>query len=95
MVIRKMFLFICPEHGNAIGDSISASRRGSSVKEVSTMDYYQVPLGFGMALARNFNAMNAYSAMTDEQKKAVLDRAHKARSEQEMSQIVNSLVHIR
>ena len=59
------------------------------------MDYYQVPLGFGMALARNFNAMNAYSAMTDEQKRAVLDRAHKARSEKEMSQIVNSLVHTR
>ena len=55
------------------------------------MDFYQVPLGFGMALARNFNAMNAYSAMTEEQKKAVLERAHKARSEKEMSTIVESL----
>ena len=55
------------------------------------MDYYQVPLGFGMALARNFNAMNAYSAMTDDQKKAVLERAHNARSEKEMSGIVDSL----
>ena len=42
------------------------------------MDYYQVPLGFGMALARNFNAMNAYSAMTDDQKRAVLERAQNA-----------------
>ena len=33
------------------------------------MDFYKVPLGFGMALARNFPALNAYSAMTDEQKK--------------------------
>lgn len=56
------------------------------------MDYYQVPLGFGMALARNFNAMNAYSAMTDDQKRAVLERAHNARSEKEMSGIVDSLV---
>lgn len=55
------------------------------------MDFYKVPLGFGMALTRNFNAMNVYSAMTDEQKKAVLERAGNARSEQEMSQIVNSL----
>ena len=55
------------------------------------MDYYQVPLGFGMALARNFNAMNAYSAMTDDQKRAVLERAHNARSEKEMSGIVGSL----
>ena len=55
------------------------------------MDYYQVPVGFGMALARNFNAMNAYSAMTDDQKRAVLERAHNARSEKEMSGIVDSL----
>lgn len=55
------------------------------------MDYYQVPLGFGMALARNFNAMNAYSAMTDDQKRAVLERARNARSEKEMSGIVDSL----
>ena len=55
------------------------------------MDFYQVPLGFGMALTRNFNAMNAYSSMTEEQKKAALERAHKARSEKEMSTIVESL----
>lgn len=55
------------------------------------MDFYQVPLGFGMALTRNFNAMNVYSAMTEEQKKAVLERAHNARSEKEMNQIVDSL----
>ena len=29
--------------------------------------------------------------MTDEQKKAILDKAHNAKSEQEMNQIVNSL----
>ncbi len=58
------------------------------------MDFYKVPLGFGMALAMNFNAMNAYAAMSDEQKKVLLDKAHNAKSEQEMHQIVNSiLVH--
>lgn len=56
------------------------------------MDFSQVPLVFGMALARNFNAMNAYSAMTDDQKKVILARAHNARSEKEMSEIVNSLI---
>lgn len=55
------------------------------------MDFNQVPLGFGMALARNFNAMNAYSAMTDDQKRAILNRARNARSQQEMSRIVDSL----
>ena len=56
------------------------------------MDFYKVPLGFGMALAMNANALNAYSAMTEAQKQAILDKAHNARSEQEMHQIVNSLI---
>ena len=56
------------------------------------MDYYKVPIGFGMALAMNPNALNAYSAMTDNQKQAIPDKAHNARSEQEMHQIVSSIV---
>ncbi len=55
------------------------------------MDFYKVPIGFGMALAMNFPAMNAYSAMTDAQKKAILDKAHNAKSEKEMHEIVNSI----
>jgi uncharacterized protein YdeI (YjbR/CyaY-like superfamily) len=55
------------------------------------MDYYQVPIGFGMALARNPKALNAYSAMTEDQKQAIISQAHNARSEQEMSRIVNGI----
>ncbi len=55
------------------------------------MDFYKVPMGFGMALSMNFPAMNAYSAMTDEQKKAILEKARNAASEEEMHQLVNSL----
>ena len=32
------------------------------------MDFYKVPIGFGMALAMNPPALNAYSAMTEDQK---------------------------
>ena len=56
------------------------------------MDFYKVPLGFGMALAMNANALNAYSAMTEQQQQAILEKASHAHSEQEMHQIVNSLV---
>lgn len=56
------------------------------------MDFYKVPIGFGMALAMNQPAMNAYAAMTQEQKQAILNKAHNARSEKEMHQIVDSLV---
>jgi len=55
------------------------------------MDFYKVPIGFGMALAMNEPAMSAYAAMTDQQKQSVLDKAHKARSEQEMHRIVDSI----
>ena len=55
------------------------------------MDFYKVPIGFGMALAQNFDAMAAYAAMTDDQKQAILNKAHNARSEKEMDQIVTSI----
>lgn len=55
------------------------------------MDFYKVPIGFGMALAMNPNAMNAYSAMTEQQKQDILSKAHNARSEREMHELVNSL----
>ncbi len=57
------------------------------------MDFYKVPIGFGMALAVNEPAMNAYSKMTEEQKQAILNRAHNVRSEREMHDLVNSLAH--
>ena len=55
------------------------------------MDFYKVPIGFGMALAVNEPAMNAYSAMTEDQKQAILNKAHNVRSEREMHDLVNSL----
>lgn len=55
------------------------------------MDFYKVPIGFGMALAMNPPALNAYSAMTEGQKQEILNRAHNARSEKEMHDIVNSI----
>lgn len=55
------------------------------------MDFYKVPIGFGMALAMNPNALNVYSAMSEDQKQAILNKAHHARSEQEMHSIVESL----
>ena len=52
------------------------------------MEQDKVPIGFGMALAMDYTAMEAYAAMTEEQKKKVLDRARNARSEEEMRQII-------
>lgn len=59
------------------------------------MDFYKVPIGFGLALSMNPPALNAYSGMTEEQKQAILNKAHNARSEKEMHDIVNSLPTIK
>lgn len=55
------------------------------------MDFYKVPIGFGMALAMNQPAMRAYAAMTEAQKQDVLSRAHNVRSERQMQELVASL----
>lgn len=57
------------------------------------MDFYKVPIGFGMALAMNQPAMNAYAAMTEQQKQTVLNKAHNVRSEKEMHDLVASLAN--
>ena len=57
------------------------------------MDFYKVPIGFGLALAVNEPAMNAYSKMTESQKQEIINKAHNVRSEKEMHDIVNSLAN--
>lgn len=55
------------------------------------MDFYKVPIGFGMELAMNATAMAAYATLTEAEKQDILNRARHARSEKEMRQIVNSI----
>lgn len=59
------------------------------------MDFAEVPIGFGMVLAQNEEAVNAYAMMTKEQKNEILRKAHNARSETEMNRIVNDIVENR
>jgi len=55
------------------------------------MDFGNVPLGFGFALIQNKKAMAAYAAMSENHKQTVLDRAHDARSKQEMNQLISGI----
>ena len=57
------------------------------------MDFYKVPIGFGMALAMNQPAMDAYAAMTEQQKQTVINKAHNVHSEKEMHNLVASLAN--
>ncbi len=51
----------------------------------------EMPLGFGMALAQNEAAMQAFSSLSAEQKKDCLAKAKKVSSKDEMTALVDSL----
>ena len=57
------------------------------------MDFYKIPIGFGLALAANAAAMNRYAQLSDSEKQQILDKAHHARSEKEMYALVASLAN--
>lgn len=57
------------------------------------MDFYKVPIGFGLALSQNTAAMNRYAHLTEEQKQEILNKAHNAHSEKEMYSLVASLAN--
>ena len=57
------------------------------------MDFYKVPIGFGLALSANTAAMNHYAQMTESQKQEILNKAHNIRSEKEMYSLVASLAN--
>ena len=59
------------------------------------MDFRQMPIGFAMALAQNAAAMAAYAELSREAQRAVLTRAHNARSEREMDAIVSGIANER
>ena len=57
------------------------------------MNFYEVPIGFGLALSSNTAAMNRYAHLSEDQKKDILDKAHNVRSEEEMYSLVASLAN--
>lgn len=57
------------------------------------MDFYKVPIGFGLALSQNTAAMNRYAHLSEEQKQHMLNKAHNVRCEKEMYALVASLAN--
>lgn len=57
------------------------------------MDFYQVPIGFGLALSGNTAAMNRYAHLSESQKQDILNKAHNVHSEEEMYSLVASLAN--
>lgn len=57
------------------------------------MDFYNIPIGFGLALSANTAAMNRYAHLSDSKRKDILNKAHNVRSEKEMYTLVASLAN--
>lgn len=55
------------------------------------MNNFELPLGFGMALAQNERAMAKFESLSEAEKRAVVEKTHSIRSKSEMSSFVNSL----
>ena len=50
-----------------------------------------MPIGFGLSLAANQKSMEAFSAMSEAEKTAVVERSRQMTSRAEMERFVNSL----
>lgn len=51
-----------------------------------------MPMGLGMALAKNINAMNYYSGLPRERQQEIIDHTHSINSKKEMQAYVDSLI---
>lgn len=50
-----------------------------------------IPVGLGMALAQNMEAMTYFASLSPQRQKAVIDAAHNIHSKQEMRAFVEAL----
>lgn len=55
------------------------------------MANYELPLGFGMALAQNPEAMERFAALPESEKLEIINGTHSVSSKQEMQQYVERL----
>ena len=53
-----------------------------------------IPLGFGMALAQNSEAMTRFSALTEQQRRQLIEGTHSVRSKKEMQAYVDRIAHM-
>lgn len=60
-------------------------------KEKKDKPFADVPLGFGMALSKNVDAMEAFAKLSETERQSVINKARSVQSKQEMQQFVNSL----
>lgn len=55
------------------------------------MSKIELPLGFGIALAQNESAMARFEALSEGEKRAVIQKTHRVKSRDEMRALVDSI----
>lgn len=61
-----------------------------TICEVMTMRNEDIPIGFTMELAQHENALSAFSSLTNEQQRQVIDEAKNMKTRQEMRNYVEN-----
>ncbi|NCC15590.1 MAG: hypothetical protein EOM28_04475 [Clostridia bacterium] len=59
---------------------------------MSILNDKEIPIGLGMALAQNMDAMQAFASMDERNRSHVIERSHHAQSKNDMQSIVNDLL---
>lgn len=52
-----------------------------------------MPLGLGMALAQDVNAMDYFASLPDQKQQEIIGRTHSIQSKQEMHQLVRDMMN--
>lgn len=55
------------------------------------MSKYEIPMGLGMALSHNLEAMQKFSMLSDNQKLEIIEGTHSIQSKEEMRQYVENI----
>lgn len=56
------------------------------------MEHYDMPIGFGMGLSMNPEAMQKFAALSEEKKREIIAGTHSVTSKIQMQQYVNKLI---
>lgn len=60
----------------------------------SLLSSNEIPIGLGMALAENVQAMEYFSSLSDKDKRRIIEHTHDIKSKREMQEYVNSFFKV-
>lgn len=63
------------------------------MKDHNLVDGIEMPLGLGMALAQDVNAMDYFASLPDQKQQEIISRTHSIQSKQEMHQLVSDMMN--